>query len=116
MSLSVEQLWRYPVKTLAGERLKTAEIGQRASGDEIVGTLVRRQGPGVLDAAGEDGQVRQTCDAARLLEKRDLLTDRFHQAHLGVRAQYGQWNAREAGAAAEIRDPPWHAAASGGDE
>ena len=37
MSLSVEQLWRYPVKTLAGERLTSAELtGNGIPGDRIV--------------------------------------------------------------------------------
>jgi len=37
MSLSVEQLWRYPVKTLAGERLETAELTANGiPGDRIV--------------------------------------------------------------------------------
>ena len=37
MSLFVEQLWRYPVKTLAGERLETAEITANGiPGDRIV--------------------------------------------------------------------------------
>jgi len=37
MSLFVEQLWRYPVKTLAGERLETAELTANGiPGDRIV--------------------------------------------------------------------------------
>jgi len=37
MSLFVEQLWRYPVKTLAGERLDTAELTANGiPGDRIV--------------------------------------------------------------------------------
>ena len=37
MSLFVEQLWRYPVKTLAGERLETAELTAGGiPGDRIV--------------------------------------------------------------------------------
>jgi len=37
MTLSVEQLWRYPVKTLAGERLETAELTYDGiAGDRIV--------------------------------------------------------------------------------
>ncbi len=37
MSLFVEQLWRYPVKTLAGERLETAELTAHGlPGDRIV--------------------------------------------------------------------------------
>ncbi len=37
MSLVVEQLWRYPVKTLAGERLETAELTANGiPGDRIV--------------------------------------------------------------------------------
>lgn len=37
MSLSVEQLWRYPVKTLAGERLQEAELTANGiPGDRIV--------------------------------------------------------------------------------
>ncbi len=37
MSLFVEQLWRYPVKTLAGERIETAEITANGiPGDRIV--------------------------------------------------------------------------------
>lgn len=37
MSLFVEQLWRYPVKTLAGERLESAEITANGiPGDRIV--------------------------------------------------------------------------------
>jgi uncharacterized protein YcbX len=37
MSLFVEQLWRYPVKTLAGERLETAELTVSGiPGDRIV--------------------------------------------------------------------------------
>jgi uncharacterized protein YcbX len=42
MSLVVDQLWRYPVKSLAGERLTTAEI----AGDGIAGDrLVHVRGP-----------------------------------------------------------------------
>lgn len=42
MSLVVDQLWRYPVKSLAGERLTTAEVG----GDGIAGDrLVHVRGP-----------------------------------------------------------------------
>ncbi|MCY7302424.1 MAG: MOSC N-terminal beta barrel domain-containing protein [Thermoleophilia bacterium] len=37
MNLVVEQLWRYPVKTLAGERLETAELtASGIPGDRIV--------------------------------------------------------------------------------
>ena len=37
MTLSVEQLWRYPVKTLAGERLTTAELTAGGiAGDRVV--------------------------------------------------------------------------------
>ena len=37
MTLFVEQLWRYPVKTLAGERLETAELTANGiPGDRIV--------------------------------------------------------------------------------
>ncbi len=37
MTLTVEQLWRYPVKTLAGERLTTAELTTGGvTGDRIV--------------------------------------------------------------------------------
>ena len=37
MSLFVEQLWRYPVKTLAGERLETAGLTANGiAGDRIV--------------------------------------------------------------------------------
>ena len=37
MSLRVEQLWRYPVKTLAGERLETAELTTAGiRGDRVV--------------------------------------------------------------------------------
>ncbi|MEO5634229.1 MOSC N-terminal beta barrel domain-containing protein [Gaiella sp.] len=37
MNLFVEQLWRYPVKTLAGERLETAELTENGiPGDRIV--------------------------------------------------------------------------------
>ena len=37
MSLFVEQLWRYPVKTLAGERIETAELTANGiPGDRIV--------------------------------------------------------------------------------
>jgi uncharacterized protein YcbX len=37
MTLSVEQLWRYPVKTLAGERLATARLTEDGiDGDRVV--------------------------------------------------------------------------------
>ena len=42
MSLHVEQLWRYPVKSLAGEALESADI----SNDGVAGDrLVRIRGP-----------------------------------------------------------------------
>jgi len=42
MSLHVEQLWRYPVKSLAGEALESADV----SNDGVVGDrLVHVRGP-----------------------------------------------------------------------
>jgi len=85
MSLSVEQLWRYPVKTLAGERLETAELTPNGiPGDRIVHIrgpegvrTSRRQHRllglhGTLDPAGRpliDGHAWDSPEALALVQE-----------------------------------------------
>jgi hypothetical protein len=85
MSLSVEQLWRYPVKTLAGERLETAELTPNGiPGDRIVHVrgpegvrTSRRQHRllglhGTLDPAGRpliDGHAWDSLEALALVQE-----------------------------------------------
>jgi len=85
MSLSVEQLWRYPVKTLAGERLETAELTPNGiPGDRIVHVrgpegvrTSRRQHRllglhGTLDPAGRpliDGHAWDSPEALALVQE-----------------------------------------------
>jgi len=85
MSLSVEQLWRYPVKTLAGERLETAELTPNGiQGDRIVHIrgpegvrTSRRQHRllglhGTLDPAGRpliDGHAWDSLEALALVQE-----------------------------------------------
>lgn len=40
--MRVVDLWRYPVKSLQGEQLATAELDERGQG---VGAMVRQPGP-----------------------------------------------------------------------
>jgi len=85
MTLLVEQLWRYPVKTLAGERLETAELTANGiPGDRIVHVrgpegvrTSRRQHRllglhGALDTSGRpliDGRAWDSPEALALVQE-----------------------------------------------
>jgi len=85
MTLVVEQLWRYPVKTLAGERLETAELTANGiPGDRIVHVrgpegvrTSRRQHRllglrGALDTSGRpliDGRAWDSPEALALVQE-----------------------------------------------
>lgn len=60
--MHVEQLWRYPVKSLRGERLEHADVTRRGiRGDRVVhveddrGLMTARRHPGLLGLSGTTG-------------------------------------------------------------
>ena len=91
---TIEQLWRYPVKSLQGEQLTSAEVTDVIHGDRAWG---------ILDS--ESGQLLSAKRVPKLLEGSAALVDdgclitvdgnEFHSSDAGADAGLSSWLDRE---------------------